>query len=198
MEKTENFTLALLSLCERQGEPTGQSAALYFKNTIKRYWTFDEAAISEGDRNQIKRSIVKVSLASPVQIQVQLCEAISFIADSDFPEKWDFLISTLTSNLSPTDWNMNNGVLLIVHSIFKRWRSQFRSDALFREIKLVLGQFCPTYLELFKAADIHAQTNISNPIVLNQIMPTILLLCKIYQSLVCQDLPGNSLLLNVL
>jgi exportin-2 (importin alpha re-exporter) len=42
---------------------------------------------------------------------------------------------------------------------------------------------------LFKAADAHVQANLSNTQVLNQMMPTILLLCKIYYSLICQDLP---------
>jgi exportin-2 (importin alpha re-exporter) len=138
MEKSPNFTLGLLSLCS-QGD-SQQSAALYFKNTIKRYWTFEEAAIPETDRVEIKRLIVNVSLSTPGNIQVQLCEAISFIADSDFPDKWETLITTLTNKLSPTDWSVNSGVLLICHSIFKRWRGRFRTDALFKEIKSVLAQ----------------------------------------------------------
>jgi exportin-2 (importin alpha re-exporter) len=145
--------LALLSLCG-QGD-SQQSAALYFKNTIKRYWTFEEAAIPESDRVEIKRTIVDISLATPVNIQVQLCEAISFIADSDFPDKWDSLISTLSSKLSPSDWGVNNGVLLICHSIFKRWRGRFRTDALFKEIKLVLAQVCLSITPSFAQRILH-------------------------------------------
>lgn len=187
MERTENFTLALLSLCQQLD--CQQSAALYFKNSIKRYWVYEESAIPDADRDQIKRTIVDVALATPVATQTQLCEAISFIAESDFPDKWDSLINTLVSKLSATDWNINNGVLLICHSVFKRWRGQFRSDSLFLEIKMVLGQFCPAYLTLIRAVDRDVQSSMGNPTMLNLLIRNVLLLCKIYYSLICQDLP---------
>ena len=52
--------------------------------------------------------------------------------------------------MSLTDLSANIGVLRTAHSIFKRWRHQFRSNDLFREIKFVLEQFSAPYLEFFK------------------------------------------------
>jgi exportin-2 (importin alpha re-exporter) len=41
-------------------------------------------------------------------------------------------------------------MLHIAHSVFKRWRPQFRTDELFSEIKYVLDIFCQPYLALFQ------------------------------------------------
>jgi len=41
-------------------------------------------------------------------------------------------------------------MLQIAHSVFKRWRPQFRTDELFSEIKYVLDIFCQPYLTLFQ------------------------------------------------
>ena len=48
---------------------------------------------------------------------------------------------------------VTNGVLLTAHSIFRRWRSQFRSDDLFREIAFVLQKFCEPFLTLLQQTD---------------------------------------------
>jgi len=45
---------------------------------------------------------------------------------------------------------VNNGVLQVAHSIFKRWRPLFRSDDLYIEINHVLGKFGNPYLALFE------------------------------------------------
>jgi exportin-2 (importin alpha re-exporter) len=45
---------------------------------------------------------------------------------------------------------VNAGVLQTAHSIFKRYRHEFRTDELFTEIKFVLEKFCPAFLDLFK------------------------------------------------
>ena len=74
-------------------------------------------------------------------LQAQLGEAISAIADSDFWQRWDTLVDDLISRLTPDNTVVNNGVLQVAHSIFKRWRPLFRSDDLFTEINHVLSKF---------------------------------------------------------
>jgi hypothetical protein len=58
-------------------------------------------------------------------------------------------LQSLINKLSTTDYQVNNGVLQTAHSIFKPWRSQFRTDSLFIEIKYVLDKFCDPYKQLF-------------------------------------------------
>lgn len=70
-------------------------------------------------------------ISLPNNLQVQIGEAISSIADSDFPDRWPTLLSDLASRLSNDDMVTNKGVLTVAHSIFKRWRPLFRSDELF-------------------------------------------------------------------
>ena len=43
---------------------------------------------------------------------------------------------------------VNNGVLSVAHSIFKRWRPLYRSDSLYEEINHVLGKFGKPFLAL--------------------------------------------------
>jgi hypothetical protein len=61
------------------------------------------------------------------------------------------LLSTcqdLVSHLTPDNPKVNNGVLEVAHSIFRRWRPLFRSDELFTEINHVLGKFSKPFLQL--------------------------------------------------
>ena len=45
---------------------------------------------------------------------------------------------------------MNNGVLQVAHSIFKRWRPLMASDDLYTEINHVLGKFSQPFLVLLQ------------------------------------------------
>lgn len=91
-------------------------------------------------------------IACPPTIQVQLGEAISIIADSDFWVRWDQLVPDLASRLTPDNYKVNNGVLEVAHSIFIRWRPLFRSDDLYTEINHVLSSFAQPFLALLNAS----------------------------------------------
>ena len=52
----------------------------------------------------------------------------------------------LVSRLTPNNTTVNNGVLQVAHSIFKRWRPLMRSDDLFTEINHVLSRFGEPFL----------------------------------------------------
>lgn len=54
----------------------------------------------------------------------------------------------LVSRFTPDDPQINNGVLQVAHSIFKRWRPLYRSDALYTEINHVLSKFGGPFLTL--------------------------------------------------
>ena len=72
------------------------------------------------DRQTIKTHLVDLMLKSPPQIQRQLSEAVSFIAEQDFPHKWESLLQELVQRLQVQDFHVINGVLQTAHSIFKR------------------------------------------------------------------------------
>ncbi|MBW0489032.1 hypothetical protein O181_028747 [Austropuccinia psidii MF-1] len=173
-----------------------QSSALAFKNWIKTSWTPEEDAedeITSSDRDSIKSKLVSVliSLATNPSLQIQYSESISIIATSDFPELWPDLIDQIVQNFNPNDWNVNNALLSTSHAIFKRWRSQFRTDALFLEIKYVLKHFCEPYLQLFKLLD-QALTNVCptlQPPEQDILAKSLLFMIQIYHDLNSQDIP---------
>lgn len=48
--------------------------------------------IAPADRDAIKAHIVSLMIGVPSAVQVQLGEAVSIIADNDFPHHWEQLI----------------------------------------------------------------------------------------------------------
>ncbi|KAI9030862.1 importin, partial [Phycomyces nitens] len=136
-EVQPGFPIVLLRLISDQQVDTTLrfAASLYFKNYVKRQWESDDVNnITPQDRVAIKTQIVQLMISVPEKLQLQLSDALSIMAETDFPEEWDNLLPELISQLSPTDYKTNNGILHTAHSIFKRWRSQFKSDALFGKI----------------------------------------------------------------
>ncbi|KAI8903551.1 Cse1-domain-containing protein [Gorgonomyces haynaldii] len=192
-ERTGGFAPALLQLIESQTDPSIRFAgAVYFKNFVKKYWKQIEGEpdyVSESDRQTIKQVVVQLMISVPNALQLQISEAVSIIADNDFPAKWQQLIQELVGKLSLTDHQVNIGVLQTAHSIFKRWRHQFRSDTLYIEIKFVLEQFAPAYLSFFQEIDKLVDANQGNAQALAPLLETVLLLCKLFLSMNSQDLP---------
>lgn len=101
-------------------------------------------------------------------------------------------LQQLVAALTESDYSINNGVLTTAHSIFKRWRSQFRTDDLFREIIYVLERFCEPFLGIFRRTD----QLLSDPSYHNlplaqrvQLAQAMILLTQIYHDLNSQDLP---------
>ncbi|CAN6631189.1 importin alpha re-exporter [Trichomonascus vanleenenianus] len=191
-ERQPQFSIMLLHIVSSGSFPlqTRLAGAVFFKNFIKRKWTDEEGnyLIPESDVVALKSEIIKLMISLPPVLQVQIGEAVSIMADSDFPDRWENLVPTLVEQLGQ-DAKTNNGVLTVAHSIFKRWRPLFRSDALFREIKLVLDQFSVPFLQLFDHTDRLIQENQANKQVLVDLFGTLHLIMKIYFDLNCQDIP---------
>lgn len=137
----------------------------------------------------IKQELIGLMVRVPASIQAQLGEAISLIADSDFWERWDTLVDDLVSRLTPDNAKVNNGVLEVAHSIFRRWRPLFRSDDLFAEINHVLNKFADPYLQLLQSTDAQIEANKNNAGPLKEHFATMNLLVKLFYDLSCQDLP---------
>jgi len=137
----------------------------------------------------IKSQIVGLMAAVPGKIRAQLGEAISIIADSDFWERWGTLMDDLVSRLTPDNAAVNSGVLEVAHSIFRRWRPLFRSDALFTEINHVLSKFGTPFLELLANTDQSIAKHQNDKNALEADFKVLELAMQIFYDLSCQDLP---------
>ncbi|CAK9435521.1 uncharacterized protein LODBEIA_P02480 [Lodderomyces beijingensis] len=172
--------------------PVRLAGALYFKNLVKRKWITQDGSnylLPLEDVIQIKNEIIDVMIKFPMQLQIQIGEAITLIAECDFPHNWPNLIDILVGKLSPTDWISNKAILLVSHSIFKKWRPLFRSDELFLEIKLVLDKFVEPFLQLLTELDGLIDKSKDSEAELVIYFDNLLLLMQIYYDFNCQDIP---------
>ncbi|XP_041358734.1 exportin-2-like [Gigantopelta aegis] len=195
VERNKNYPILLLHLMDK-GEVDQHvrvSAAITFKNYIKRNWKMEgvDDKIHPDDRTAIKQHIVGLMLKSPEQIQKQLSDAISIIGREDFPDKWPNLITEMVTKFQTGDFHVINGVLRTAHSIFKRYRHEFKSQQLWTEIKFVLENFAAPLTELFNATMELGKKHASDPEALKMIFSSLLLICKIFYSLNFQDLPEH-------
>ncbi|KAJ2057182.1 importin-alpha export receptor [Coemansia sp. S146] len=194
IEQTPHFVVPLLQLVSNQSTDANVrfAAALFFKNFVKRRWPQDENTedtLLADDRQAVKREIVSLMITVPKNLQLQIGEAVSIIAENDFPLHWPELISDLVSKLSATDYHVNNGILQTAHTVFKGWRSEFRSDQLYTKINYVLTQFTEAYMQVFITTDKLIDEHAGNRAALQILLHSLMLLCQIYYDLNCQDLP---------
>jgi exportin-2 (importin alpha re-exporter) len=192
-EQKPNFSLSLLHIVAAESNPPSirLASALAFKNYIRRNWTDVQGnyKLPENEVVAIKSELIGLMTSVQPSIQVQLGEAISLIAESDFYERWDSLVDDLVSRLTPNNAVVNNGVLQVAHSIFKRWRPLFRSDELFTEINHVLSKFGRPFLLLLQNTDDAIAAHEKDKAALQQDFSTLNTMMKLFYDLSCQDLP---------
>lgn len=96
VESGSGFALALLRLVasDRFDRQTKLAGALFFKNFVRRNWTNEEGdyKLEISDVTALKEEIVGLLITVPPPLQVQLGEAVSIMAESDFPARWDSLV----------------------------------------------------------------------------------------------------------
>jgi len=196
IESQENFGPLLLVLCNQADVQNDLRivASVTFKNFIKRHWRLIEEndfadKITATDRQSIKSTIIELMLTSPEQIQRQLSDAISLISVEDFPDKWPDLLVGMVERMKTGDFHIINGVLRTAHSIFKRYRYEFQSNDLWKEIKYVLGIFAIPLTELYQTLMGMIEKNANDQNALKLIFSSLTLTCKIFRSLNAQDFP---------
>uniref|UniRef100_A0A8D2ILN9 Exportin-2 n=1 Tax=Urocitellus parryii TaxID=9999 RepID=A0A8D2ILN9_UROPR len=193
VEGNQNYPLLLLTLLEKsQDNVIKVCASVTFKNYIKRNWRIVEDELNkicEADRVAIKANIVHLMLSSPEQIQKQLSDAISIIGREDFPQKWPDLLTEMVNRFQSGDFHVINGVLRTAHSLFKRYRHEFKSNELWTEIKLVLDAFALPLTNLFKATIELCSTHANDASALRILFSSLILISKLFYSLNFQDLP---------
>ncbi|KAL8710513.1 MAG: hypothetical protein Q9220_004946 [cf. Caloplaca sp. 1 TL-2023] len=192
-QKTPDFSLHLLQIValDTYDSTARLASALYFKNFIRRNWTDEDGnyKLPQQEVLAIKRGLIGLMISVPANIQYQLGDAVGVIADSDFWRRWDTLVDDLISRLTPDNARINNGVLQVAHSIFKRWRPLYRSDELFTEINHVLAKFGDPFVQLLSTTDQLIDQNKNDKALLAQYFSTMNLMMKILYDLSVQDLP---------
>lgn len=100
-------------------------------------------------------------------------------------------LQQLVSSMSQDNFIINNAVLSTAHAIFKRWRSKFRTDSLFLEIKFVLDRFCGPYLAVFQRVDqlLSSPQALPSPSDPKTLAKSLLLCLQLFFDLNCQDIP---------
>uniref|UniRef100_A0A8C5MWL8 Exportin-2 n=1 Tax=Leptobrachium leishanense TaxID=445787 RepID=A0A8C5MWL8_9ANUR len=193
VEVSQNYPLLLLTLIgNSQDTVIKVCSSVTFKNYIKRNWRIIEDEpnkICEADRVAIKANIINLMLSSPEQIQKQLSDAISIIGREDFPQKWPDLLKEMVNRFQSGDFHVINGVLHTAHSLFKRYRHEFKSTELWTEIKLVLDTFAAPLTSLFTATIELCNTHANDISVLKVLFSSLILIAKLFHSLNFQDLP---------
>lgn len=197
--KNDNFILNLFRIISLSSLPLSirLAASIFLKNFLKVNWIDENGnhLLAQSNINIIKQEIISLMISLPEQqLQIQIGESISIIADSDFPHNWQNLINDLVSKLSIENMNQTKSILLVSHSIFKKWRPLFRSDELFLEIKIVLDAFSVPFLNLLKNVDekisnIKNDNTIETKDNLTLLFDILLLLIKLYYDFNCQDIP---------
>ncbi|KAJ9088941.1 importin-alpha export receptor [Entomophthora muscae] len=188
-----NFLPLLLKVIFTPGiDPAIQlNGALYFKNAVYRRWHCEgeNDLLAIEDRSMIKGRIIDLMVTSPENIQVQLVEAISLIAESDYPLKWETLIQELSAKMNATDFRANLGVLKTIHSVFKRWRNSIVSESLNEEINKSLAVFIEPYYSLLQTVSGLIAENANNAQALQPLLQCVFLVVKIYYSVCYHDIP---------
>lgn len=194
IEVNQNYPVLLLHLVDKADIDMviRVAGAIAFKNYVKRHWAVPEDGadrVHPSDRTAVKQMIVGLMLRSPEQLQKQLSDAVSIIGREDFPARWPNLLPEMISHFQSGEFHVINGVLRTAHSLFKRYRYEFKSQELWTEIKHVLDNFAKPFTDLFVATMELAKTHANNPTALKVIFSSLVLIAKVFYSLNYQDLP---------
>eukprot|EP01038_Epipyxis_sp_PR26KG_P004977 gene4977-6960_t len=199
IETQQGFPLLVVGLISRlishsdaQSAAVRQSAAVLFKNLVKRRWEptdGSEEKVSQGDKDAIKLYVVDLMCSAQPDVQKLLAEAVTVIAKHDFPAQWEVLLPQLVSKLSAQDIRITKGVMLTANSIMKRFRYVFKNDNLYQEILFCLEGFKIPLMEQYKANEVLIINNVNNRVELFELLETQRLMSRIYFSLNWQDIP---------
>ncbi|KAG8192798.1 hypothetical protein JTE90_019116 [Oedothorax gibbosus] len=194
VEANQNYPVLLLTLVDKKDVDMTirVASAIVFKNYVKRNWKLSEDDVSrihDSDREAIKRLVVGLMLHSPHPVQRQLSDAVTVIGREDFPEKWPNLIQEMLNYFKEANFHVINGVLHTAHSLFKRYRYEFKSQTLWIEIKFVLDNFAKPLTDLMVDTMALAELHATLPDGLKVLLGSIVLITKIFYSLNFQDIP---------
>lgn len=198
LEGKPQYGIILLSLVGDQSIPEviRVAGSVYFKNFVRRHWAVVDVGtskISEEDREKIRSLVVGLMLNSPPLVQRQLSDAISVIGKEDFPDKWPSLLNDMVKQMTSASqsgqYHIIDGVLQTGHSLFKKYRHEFKSQALWTEIKFVLDNFAKPFTDLFlQTIEFSVRPDLQDVNIQKTLFGSLVLCAKIFYSLNVQEL----------
>jgi exportin-2 (importin alpha re-exporter) len=155
------FSVLLLNLINRllanpEEKVVRQMAAVLLKNNIKSNWPaegLDEEAFAatREHRDAVKTQIIEIICVCPPEVQKQLVEAISIIAEHDFPNEWSSLFPHLLSKMTNVaEISVSSGFLMTLNAVLKRFRYSLVNDDTMLELKFCLDQLQEPLLTLYQ------------------------------------------------
>ena len=133
-------------------------------------------------QDQIKALITSLMLSTPPIVRAQLSEALSIVSQHDFPAKWPTLLPELTEKLHSNDPNTVHGVLQTANSIYKRYRNQFMTDKLSKDLEYSQG-FVRPLLDLLMQLAGQVAAAAADVAQLRVLLSSARLVCRIFYSL---------------
>ena len=96
----------------------------------------------------------------------------------------------MISRIQLDNFVVMNGILQTAQSIFKRYRTMYKTNDTMLELQLVLEQFTGPFLEITKATDRLIDANSQNKQNLNLLFANLFLIIRIFHHLNVIDLPA--------
>lgn len=121
--------------------------------------------LPDDEKSQIKSLITGLMLSTPPVVRSQISEALSIISSHDFPAAWPTLLPELVEKLRGGDPATVNGVLLTAASIYDRYRGQYMSEKLNKELEYSQN-FVKPLLDVFVGlrAQVEASAGAAEPL----------------------------------
>ena len=167
-----HFPLCLLEVSLGPSIPSNMAAAIYLKNFVKKHWKIislsgeiDEnehdmlsdadatgSELSINERRTLRGALLDALQARCINSSISqiISESISQIASRDFVlGDWPELLPFISTLLQDNDSLKKCCALQVCDSIFSRYRHEFRTDSLFREINMVMETLAVPLLAVF-------------------------------------------------
>ncbi|CAI7878377.1 unnamed protein product [Closterium sp. NIES-53] len=96
-------------------------AAIYFKNSINRYWRArrETQGISDEEKPLLRARLLELVADENSQVAVQLAVLIAKIARIDYPREWSELFPTLLQKLQSQDPLLTQRAYLVLNHVLK-------------------------------------------------------------------------------
>ena len=165
------------------------SLAVFLKNTIKASWdgSHAEHELLERDKAVLRENLFGVSLLCPPSVKRQLAEAIKYVADVDFPQRWPQIIDVIAQSFS-ADVAQLESVLSTAHSVFQRYRRQEQLTEQTRDELLTINKtICNPLLASMEFLNGVIVSN-KSPVESREACKALTLACDVFYDLICLDI----------
>ncbi|KAK6057893.1 hypothetical protein COOONC_04549 [Cooperia oncophora] len=192
-EKVSGFATLLLQLvCSEEAVPEiRMAAAVALKNFIRKNWgETPEVDMSPEEEEQIRQSVLQGMFLIRGTLQGQLSHAVQLMAKRDFPERWPSLVPSLAEHLKVDDLGRLVAALSAMDQLFKKFRYESKSTALWTELKSCLLTVQEPLTQVYaKMIEFIPQRSTMSAESLTQWLEILCLVAKVFHSLCFQDLP---------